>query len=116
MYLQLKHTRDDEWHTINYVTAKAEQDRGNERRIRKSYISKTQATERDGRGLDVGDVDKTTGGAGLGPGPSTSTQGFGSAGPTSSMYKLPERPMNGTGTTGTKNNWRPPARNAMDIE
>ena len=112
--MQLRHAQDDDWVSISYQTAKAEQDRGNKRRVRKSHLFKDGPVEPGSR-----TVDNRGGGFSGGQGSANITgDGLGIGGNANNRYKPVERatePTTSTGTSGTST-WRPPSKSSMDFE
>ena len=92
LYVQLKHTRDEDWSSFSYTEAKREQEKINSNKVRKSFIFQTPTKPEDD--------ERTNQGKGAGSS-RDGNQGEKNAG----SFEPPPRP-----DIPDKNSWRPPTR------
>ena len=111
LYLQIKHTRDEEWIDVSYSIAKADQERNNESRAKCSFLFKP-ATQSGLQPRPLGTPAATS------KAPSTSSSsgsGKRSNSSPSTSYCPTKRPA--TRNNDTSGSWRPPNnKNSMDFE
>ena len=109
LFLQIKHTKDDEWINISYETAKVDVEQNNESRVRKSFIFKPSSSSTGRENAAVGQESRQSG--------STSISVSGSSGAslaTGKYVPLP-RPSQSEEMDGGQS-WRPTANPVEDME